>query len=314
LLYAAGVRFAFRSVFGEVQMQKGFLLGLFAYASFSWGDATIKSLGSQVSVFEIGFFSILFSGIFIFFSKPREERWREFWRMSRPFAVHGRAISGLFAGILGIYAFTTIPLAEAYALIFLSPLFVTVLSAVVLKEDIGPWRWAAVLAGIVGVILVVRPGFKTLELGHFAAIGVAFLAAMTIVLLRSLAGKEKRTSIMGVLLIYGLTFNGLASIPEFVMPNLHQLVAFAFIGLCTATGQITLLVATRIAPASQIAPSHYSQILWAVAIGMAFFHEYPDAIAVLGLAVIAASGLLTMIREKVRLGTVRWNPFFRNRL
>lgn len=295
-------------------MQKGFLLGLFAYATFSMGDATIKSLGSQISVFEIGFFSILFSGIFIFFSKPREERWREFWRMSRPFAVHGRAISGLFAGIFGIYAFTTIPLAEAYALIFLSPLFVTVLSAVVLKESIGPWRWAAVLAGIVGVILVVRPGFKTLELGHFAAIGVAFLAAMTIVLLRSLAGKEKRTSIMGVLLIYGLTFNGIASIPEFVMPNLHQLLAFAFIGLCTATGQITLLVATRIAPASQIAPSHYSQILWAVAIGMAFFHEYPDAVAVLGLAVVAASGLLTMIREKVRLGTVRWNPFFRNRL
>lgn len=295
-------------------MQKGFLLGLFAYATFSLGDATIKSLGSQISVFEIGFFSILFSGIFIFFSKPREERWREFWRMSRPFAVHGRAISGLFAGILGIYAFTTIPLAEAYALIFLSPLFVTVLSAVVLKEDIGPWRWAAVLAGIVGVLLVVRPGFKALELGHVAAIGVAFLAAMTIVLLRSLAGKEKRTSIMGVLLVYGLTFNGIASIPEFVMPNLHQFAAFAFIGLCTATGQITLLVATRIAPASQIAPSHYSQILWAVAIGMTFFHEYPDAIAVAGLGVIAASGLLTMIREKVRLGTVRWNPFFRNRL
>lgn len=199
-------------------MQKGFLLGLFAYATFSLGDATIKSLGSQISVFEIGFFSILFSGIFIFFSKPREERWREFWRMSRPFAVHGRAISGLFAGILGIYAFTTIPLAEAYALIFLSPLFVTVLSAVVLKEDIGPWRWAAVLAGIVGVLLVVRPGFKALELGHVAAIGVAFLAAMTIVLLRSLAGKEKRTSIMGVLLVYGLTFNGIASIPSSSCP------------------------------------------------------------------------------------------------
>ncbi|MFK0386704.1 DMT family transporter [Agrobacterium sp. NPDC090273] len=295
-------------------MQKGFLLGLFAYASFSWGDATIKSLGSQIGVFQIGFFSILFSGIFIYFSRPRDERWRDFWRMSRPFAVHGRAISGLFAGILGIYAFTTIPLAEAYALIFLSPLFVTVLSAVVLKEDIGPWRWAAVLAGIVGVMLVVRPGFKALELGHVAAIGVAFLAAMTIVLLRSLAGKEKRTSIMGVLLTYGLVFNGVASVPEFVAPNLHQILAFAFIGLCTATGQITLLVATRIAPASQIAPSHYSQILWAVAIGATFFHEYPDATAILGLGVIAASGLLTMIREKVRLGTVRWNPFFRNRL
>ncbi|KQZ92770.1 DMT family transporter [Rhizobium sp. Root564] len=295
-------------------MQKGFLLGLLAYASFSWGDATIKSLGHQVSVFEIGFFSILSSAAIIFFTKPREERWREFWRMSRPFAVHARAISGLLAGILGIYAFTTLPLAEAYALIFLSPLFVTILSAVVLKEDIGLWRWSAVFAGIVGVFLVVRPGFKALELGHLAAVGVALLAAMTIVILRSLAGREKRTSIMGVLLVYGLTFNGILAIPHFHVPTLHQVGAFIIIGICTAVGQITLLTATKIAPASQIAPSHYSQILWAVGIGAFFFAEYPDTLAVFGLIVIASAGLLTMMREKIRLGTVRWNPFFRNRL
>ncbi|MBP1877567.1 DMT family transporter [Agrobacterium rubi] len=295
-------------------MQKGFLLGLLAYASFSCGDATIKSLGSQVSVFEIGFFSILSSASLIFFLKPKEERWRHFWRMSRPWAVHGRAISGLFAGILGIYAFTSVPLAEAYALIFLSPLFVTILSALVLKEDIGLWRWSAVMAGIVGVFLVVRPGFKTLELGHFAALCVAFLAGLTIVLLRSLAGREKRTSIMGVLILYGLTFNGILMIPDFQVPTLNQIGAFIVIGMCTAVGQITLLTATKIAPASQIAPSHYSQILWAVAIGASFFGEYPDALAICGLVVIASAGLLTMMREKIRLGVVRWNPFFRNRL
>ena len=295
-------------------MQKGFLLGLLAYASFSCGDATIKSLGSQVSVFEIGFFSILSSASLIFFLKPKEERWRHFWRMSRPWAVHGRAISGLFAGILGIYAFTSVPLAEAYALIFLSPLFVTILSALVLKEDIGLWRWSAVMAGIVGVLLVVRPGFKTLELGHFAALCVAFLAGLTIVLLRSLAGREKRTSIMGVLIMYGLTFNGILMIPEFQVPTLNQIGAFIVIGMCTAIGQITLLTATKIAPASQIAPSHYSQILWAVAIGASFFGEYPDTLAISGLVVIASAGLLTMMREKIRLGIVRWNPFFRNRL
>ncbi|KXG83990.1 DMT family transporter [Agrobacterium bohemicum] len=295
-------------------MQKGFLLGLLAYASFSCGDATIKSLGSQVSVFEIGFFSILSSASLIFFLKPKEERWRHFWRMSRPWAVHGRAISGLFAGILGIYAFTNVPLAEAYALIFLSPLFVTILSALVLKEDIGLWRWSAVMAGIVGVLLVVRPGFKTLELGHFAALCVAFLAGLTIVLLRSLAGREKRTSIMGVLIMYGLTFNGILMIPEFQVPTLNQIGAFIVIGMCTAIGQITLLTATKIAPASQIAPSHYSQILWAVAIGASFFGEYPDTLAISGLVVIASAGLLTMMREKIRLGIVRWNPFFRNRL
>ncbi|MCS4242834.1 drug/metabolite transporter (DMT)-like permease [Rhizobium sp. BIGb0125] len=295
-------------------MNTGFLLGLLAYASFSGGDALIKSLGGKVSVFEIGFFSILFSASIIFFTKPKDERWREFWRISRPWAVHGRAISGLLAGILGIYAFTTIPLAEAYALIFLSPLFVTILSALVLKEDIGIWRWAAVCAGIVGVMMVVRPGFRELHLGHAAAVAVAFLAGLTIVLLRSLAGKEKRTSIMGVLLIYGLLFNGLASVPTFQMPELKYFGVFALIGTFTAIGQITLLIATKIAPASQIAPSHYSQILWAVAIGSLFFGEYPDQLAVAGLVVIAGAGLLTMFREKIRLGTVRWNPFFRNRL
>ena len=170
------------------------------------------------------------------------------------------------------------------------------------------------MAGIVGVLLVVRPGFKTLELGHFAALCVAFLAGLTIVLLRSLAGREKRTSIMGVLITYGLTFNGILMIPEFQVPTLHQIGAFIVIGLCTAIGQLTLLKATRIAPASQIAPSHYSQILWAVAIGASFFGEYPDALAVAGLVVIASAGLLTMMREKIRLGVVRWNPFFRNRL
>lgn len=295
-------------------MHKGFLLGLLAYACFSWGDGSIKALRGSMSIFEIGFFAILFSTIFIFFSKPREERWRDFWRMSKPVAVHGRALSGLFAGICGVYAFTTIPLAEAYALIFLSPLFVTVLSAVFLKERIGIWRWTAVFMGIAGVLLVVRPGFRSLELGHIAALGVSVLAATTIVLLRSLAGKEKRSSIMGVLILYGLVGNGIMAAPSFHWLQPWEVGMLAFIGFCTAAGQICLLVATKIAPASQIAPAHYSQILWAVAIGALFFHEFPDHLAIAGLLVIAFSGLLTMFREKIRLGTVRFNPFFRNRL
>jgi drug/metabolite transporter (DMT)-like permease len=295
-------------------MNKGFLLGLLAYACFSWGDALIKTLGGKVSVFEIGFFSILFSAAIIFFTKPKEERWREFWRMNHPWAVHARAISGLLAGICGIYAFTSIPLAEAYALIFLSPLFVTILSALVLKEGIGIWRWAAVLAGICGVMLVVRPGFRELQTGHIAAACVAFLAGLTIVLLRSLAGREKRTSIMGVLVIYGLLFNGVAAISDFSMPGPAEFGVFALIGLCTAAGQTMLLTATRTTPASQIAPAHYSQILWAVGIGSIFFTEYPDGLAIAGLTIVAGAGLLTMLREKIRLGAVRWNPFFRNRL
>lgn len=295
-------------------MNSGIVLALIAYAVYAWGDGVIKGLGGSLSVFEIGFFNILFAAVFLFFLTPEGESWRGFWRMRRPWAVHARAASGLVAGVLSIYAFTTIPLAEVYALIFLAPLFVTLLSIVVLKEKVGPWRWAAVIAGFAGIMLVVRPGFRALELGHFAALLVAFLAAVTIILMRSLAG-EKQTTMLGVLVGYGLVFNGIAAAAtSFSLPDWKLLGMLALSGACTAGGHRLQLLATRRSPANQIAPTHYSQIVWAVVIGAAFFAEYPDWIALVGLAVVCGSGLLTLVRERVRLGAVRWNPFSRNRL
>jgi len=185
----------------------------------------------------------------------------------------------------------------------------------VLKERIGPWRWFAIFAGLAGVFLVVRPGFRELHLGHLAAIGIAFVSATTVILLRSLAGQERRTPILGFMILYGLVINGsLALALGFVVPSLRQLAMLAAAGALAAVGQILLLAATRLAPANQIAPNQYSQIAWAVVVGTAFFGEYPDLLAILGLAVLAAAGLLTWMRERIRLGSVRWNPFFRNRL
>ena len=296
-------------------MTNGVVLALFAYAVFSWGDAAIKALGGQLSVFEIGFFATLLSGVFILFSRPKEERWRDFWRMSRPWAVQARALSGIAAGVLGTYAFTTIPLAEAYALFFVAPLFVTILAGVLLDERIGPWRAFAVIAGFAGVMLVVRPGFRELHLGHLAALAVAFLAAATIILLRSLAGQEKRTTMLGVLICYGVIFNGVAAAATGIaLPSLEQLGLLLLVGGFSACGQIAILAAIKHTPANQIAPTHYSQIAWAVLMGALFFDEYPDFLTLVGLAIVGGAGLLTLVREKVRLGTVRWNPFYRNRL
>lgn len=296
-------------------MTNGILLALIGYASYSCSDAVIKSLGGGLSVFEIGFFSTLFGGCFILFTRPADERWRDFWRTKRPWAIQIRAWSGIASGILSVFAFTTIPLAEVYALIFLAPLFVTILSTVVLKEKVGPWRWFAVLAGFAGVMLVVRPGFRELHLGHLAAFTIAFLAATNVILLRSLAGGEKRTTILGVLIGYGLLFNGIgAAATSFTLPQAHQLGWLVLAGAFTAGGQLLQLLAVRNAPANRIAPTHYSQIAWAIVLGALFFQEYPDLVALLGLAVVGGSGLLTMVREETRLGTVRWNPFARNRL
>ena len=275
---------------------------LLAYATFSWGDACIKALGGQLSIFEIGFFSTLFAGFFLLFAKPRQERWRHFLRMKRPWLVQARAVSGLGAGVLGIVAFTTIPFAEAYALIFLSPLFITLLSVLVLKEPVSAWRWATVLAGFAGVVLVVRPGFREVGLGHLAAVGVAMMIGASVILLRLISGQEKRTSILGVMVCYALMFNGVAALATGAgVPALAGAQAVGAGRRLRRRRTGVPVLATTLAPASRIGPTQYTQIAWATAIGALAFGEFPDALAIVGLAVVAAAGLLMLVNEPGRL-------------
>jgi drug/metabolite transporter (DMT)-like permease len=236
----------------------------------------------------------LFAVAFLLPSRPSDERWRSFWRMRRPWLVQARALTGLGAGVLGVLAFTTIPLAEAYALIFLSPLFVTILSCLLLREQVTTSLWAAVAVGFAGVLLVVRPGFRDLGPGHLAAVGVALAMAGSVLILRRIAREEKRTSIFGVMMAYLLAFNGAALLATGGgFPDLRQLAFLRFAGSFAAAGQILLLLAARSAPASRIAPAHYTQIAWAALIGAVAFGEHPDALALLGLAIIVGAGLLS---------------------
>ena len=296
-------------------MNNGILLALVAYAVYSWGDAAIKALGGGLSVFEIGFYMTLVSVVCIALTTPKDEKLLHFWRMKRPWAVQARALSGTAASVLSVIAFTTIPLAEVYALIFLAPLFVTLMSMFLLKEQVGPWRWFAIIAGFAGVLLVVRPGFRELEVGHIAAVVVALLAACSVILMRSLSARETRTTMLGFLMLYIIGFNGVAMLVTGARtPTLEEAAILLVAGIFAATGNILLLRATRFAPANQLASTHYSQIVWAVVLGALFFQEEPDLLTILGLAIIGSSGLLTVARERIRLGTVRWNPFSRNRL
>lgn len=296
-------------------MKSGVPLALAGYAIYAWGDALIKSLGGKLSIFEIGFFNVLVAGIFLALFKPSGERLRDFWRMQRPWPVNARAILGVAAGMLSIYAFTSIPLAEVYALIFLAPLMVTVLSTILLKEQVGIWRWSAVIAGFIGVLMVVRPGVRVLELGHVAAFAAALVAAASIILMRSLAA-ERQTTILGFLVLYATLANGAAALATsgFTWPGWTILAVLVLVGACTAAGNRLQLMSLIRSPASTIAPTHYSQMVWAVLLGALFFNETPDAMTLLGLAVIAAAGMLTIMRERVRLGRIRWYRLSRGRL
>ncbi|WP_375452004.1 DMT family transporter [uncultured Devosia sp.] len=281
-------------------MPVGVLFAVCAYSIYSGGDAVIKGFGTSLSVFEISFFVALFSLLPAMFVKPKNERWRDAFRLVHPRLVHLRSFSGVVSSILVTYAFVNIPFAETYSLVFMMPLFITLLSVLLLKEAVDGTRWTLLIIGFCGVMLVVRPGFRELEPGHLAAVGCALFGATTTTVLRVVASVEKRVSLIAVPALYLLTVNAVLMIPGFIVPTPAQLALLALSGSLVGGGHILLIAATRNAPASQVAPVQYIQILWAIGLGSFFYGEHPDLAAYAGMAVVTLSGLVNVVLDGTR--------------
>lgn len=275
-------------------MQTGILMAFLAYLAYACSDAAAKALGGSLSVFEIGFFTSLVALVPALFAKRPDESWPSIFRPHRPALVLARMASGTAGGICAVIAFTSLPLAEAYALIFLTPLFVTVLSRMLLGETVGRGRWLALIGGLVGVLLVVRPGFRELSLGHLAGLGAAFCGAFTVILLRKLGPVEKRVTLVGAVLVGAVTVNGVLMIPTFVGPSVEMLPIILFGGLASGIAHLSIVMAARLAPASRIAPTQYSQILWAAVIGALFFAEFPDLLGLVGMSFVGLFGIMAL--------------------
>lgn len=285
-------------------MPVGVLLAFLAYASFSMADALIKATGPAMSVFEIAFFTTTFSIIPAMLTK-RGERWRDLYKLQHPFLVHLRCATAICGTACVMYAFTHIPFADVYAIGFLTPIMVTVLGVVVLREHVALHRWLLLIISFLGVVLVIRPGVRELQLGHLAIFCSVFLGGITTVILRHVAPRERRVSLVGLQVLYSGLLNGLLMIPLFVLPSLEQLAIFLGIGLMGGTGGLLLIAATKRSPASLIAPVQYSQLIWAIVFGAAFFGEFPDYVAIIGLVIVLTAGLANVMTEKLR---IVWKP------
>jgi drug/metabolite transporter (DMT)-like permease len=191
-------------------------------------------------------------------------------------------------------------MAEAFCLLFLLPSFVTILSVIFLKEDVRWQRWAAVIVGFLGVLVVLRPGFRELSVGHLAAAIGGLTAAISIVVLRKMGPAEKRLSLYGAALLGTIIVSGILMASQFVMPTPRQWLFIASYGLLGAAGNVLLMTAARIAPANLVAPPQYSQMLWAIAFGYLIFDDSVDLPMAGGILLIICSGLLTLARERKR--------------
>jgi len=267
-------------------------------ALFAVMSALVKWCGAQgVPVFQMIFFRNAFAfvplGLYIW----RTTGWRVLITR-RPLGHLARASVGLIGMGCSFSALQYLPLTAATAFGFAAPLFMTALSAPILKEKVGPHRWAAVVVGFLGVLIMIRPdpGKMNLMGSSFALCG-AMAAAGAMVTIREIGKTERGATIVFYFTLGGVVM-GLASLPfGWVMPSPQILGLLVVMGLIGGVGQLLMTEALRVAPVGVVAPFDYIQLLWASLIGFGIWDEIPEALTLTGAVVVAASGGYILWRE-----------------
>jgi S-adenosylmethionine uptake transporter len=275
---------------------RGALYALLAFGLFATHDVVVKILGGQYSPVQIIFFSVLL-GLPLVTVMLLTDRSDGNLVPRHPWWTAIRTGSSVITGVTAFYAFSTLPLAQTYAILFAAPLMITLLAIPILGEKVGIRRGLAIVVGMVGVMIVLRPGGADLALGHLAALTAAVFSSLASVIVRKI-GQEERSV---VLLLYPMMANfvvlGLA-LPFVYKPMpIEHIGMLAIIALFGFIAMLLVIAAYRSAVAVVVAPMQYSQMVWAAIFGYLIFDEQPDSYTVIGAAVIIASGIYIVLRE-----------------
>ena len=280
----------------QPSQRSGVLLAVLAFAVFATHDALIKHLGASYSVFQIMFFSVVFGFPPISLSMSASRALDNF-RPHHPYLLGARTVCMVIGMASAFYAFTTLPLAQAYAILFMTPLLITALSVPLLGEVVRLRRWVAILVGLLGVLVVLRPGTTDLELGHASALLAAVVSAFASIIVRKI-GPDERSAVLVLYPLAGsLICMGLLLPLVYKPMPLEHLGLTAIVGVMAFIGQFAIVAAYSRASAALIAPMQYSQILWATLFGVLYFDEYPDIWTGAGAAIIILSGIYIVLRE-----------------
>ncbi len=274
----------------------GALFGLTAFAIFALHDVIIKYLGAGYSAFQIVFFSSLLSFPLLTLLMIRDAEPGTL-RPVHPWWMLLRSLAGVIAAVGAFFAFSVLPLAQVYAILFAAPLLITVLSVPLLGETVRLRRGLAVVAGLLGVLVVLRPGAAQMGPGHAAALVSAVFGALNAIVVRRI-GNDERPVLM---VLYPMLAN--CALMAVALPFVYRPMPLADLGALAVVAVLVLLAmsclvaAYRRGAAVVVAPMQYSQILWAALYGALLFGEHPDAMTYLGTAIIIASGLYILRRE-----------------
>ena len=269
---------------------------LLGVAFISLNDALIKSLTGSYPVGELLFVRGLFTLPWVFFLAYRAGGLEEL-KVKNPRGQVLRSLCVIGSSFCFVNGLIHLQLADAIAITFTGPLFITALAPFALGEYVGWRRWLAVLIGFVGILFIFRPGYGVLQWAALFPLGAAFFGSIRDIITRRISQTE---SSVAVLLVTTGTviLSGLATLPFSWAPvRITDLGTFAASGTLIAGGHYFMIEAFRQGEAALIAPFKYTFIIWAVLFGFLFFGHLPDQWTLLGAAIVVVAGLYVLHRE-----------------
>jgi drug/metabolite transporter (DMT)-like permease len=271
-----------------------------AMACFSTSDALAKQMAHRLPAVEIAWFRYV--GLMIALLAV----WRGNGPLPRSSNIQVqvvRAIGLVSSAVFFIIALRVLPIAEATALSFASPLFVMLLSALMLRERVGRLHWIVVCVGFCGVLLVLRPGSYAFEPAALLPMASSAAWAVALIYTRKAAAHDGVVTTIAYSAGLGFALLSLLALPQFVLPTRHEAILLALMALAWCSAQWLTVNAYHRGEASVLAPFAYSQLLWSNALGYLVFAHIPDALSLAGIGIILACGALgawSATRESAR--------------
>ena len=279
--------------------QIGALYMAISAVSFSIMDVLVKLMSISYPIGEIAFFRGFFGLIPIFFIIPKE-RYKNLFETKKLRLHLARAAIGTLGMISIFLAVKYLPIAEAITITFAAPIFATIFSMILLKEVVKLFRWVAIIIGLGGVVIILKPGTELFTIYSLFPLLFCVCFGIIAVLIKKLS-KTEPDYLIAIYFTLSIILSGFVSLFfDFKLPTLEDLVLFIFIGIAGSAGNIFLTMSLRKGSVSTVTPIKYLSLVIATFAGIFIFNEIPSFTSYIGAVLIVVSSFIIFKREEIK--------------
>ena len=263
--------------------------------AFSLMDAIVK-WSDAYPVGQVLFFRG-FCGLIPILSLIPKDRYKDFYKTNRPTLHLKRCLSGLIAIVAIFIALRKLPLATVVSISFAAPIFTTIFSIFFLNEKVGLYRWLAVIAGFIGILIISEPGFSSLNIYYIYPIIFCLGLSYVAIAIKQLSSSEP-IWLIGFYFSFSIMITSLFTISQgWIMPNLIDLVLLSLVGILGGTANLLLTQAYKFSDVSLVTPLKYLALVFAIIFGYFIWSEIPTSKTLFGAGLVIISSIIIFRRE-----------------